>query len=501
MQKQKHFRAGINVESGPNLLSTRPSSGGLSSLGYNNAVDRCDSIDFEALCQKPSPKKLEYKMPFSLVEYRFPSDQPTPTRGASGKGLIVPNVCGRNIKQRPWSASQAERQNRSRPQAWGYIIPSSNDFAIEKISEHDNSINASSHEKNAPASELGHASLERRVEYNPTNFDSSATERPWQQRLVFPSERPQSAQPQSSQPHKRLGLSSGQRNLFADNERGPNYAHLLAQRKNAHPIADIHGNLQLVDVLMQMRQQASGRCVQVIDFMRPFDKLRHGCVTFAEFRRCLDLCGCFQLSEEQHHTVQEAFAQVSGTHGCPTARINYSAFCEILQPKTSCTAVADQHRHLVDMLARAELSRPRPGGGSAAACGARRLSHEASQRTLRMVRDLARKVQASRWPVGDVLAGLDPLRRGVVSRPQLSEVRSAVKRASRPPSHGSDPPVFLQTGLKGLGPPSHGSDSFWSACLYSRNEGVRLPAKRTPRLVLGAICECRQAFRGLGRTA
>jgi hypothetical protein len=416
----------IKVTSGAALKSTsaRPKSAGVSSLGYPSAVDRCDSMDFEAL-SKSKQQASASKSPQPNMPKKIDIALSINPDGSEG------NDRNRSVRQRPWSANHVDRFSRSRPQAWGCLIQDNPDRVNDSIAEESDFGN-----------NFGQGSLKSRDEYSPPK----SPERAWQQRLVFPSERPRSAQP------LRVSLSPEYKsNLPQRVQKGSNLANFNVRgRSSIDPwIASSHDGsthtLRLVDILMQMRQQASGRSVQVIDFMRPFDKLRHGFITFAEFRRSMDLCGCFQLAEDEHRLVQEAFAQISGTAGCPTARINYFAFCELLQPKTSSfTSFSVEHRRLLDLLAKAEAGRSRgPRGG--APCT--RLSFEAAQRTLRALRGVARRLQACRRPVGDVLAGYDPLRRGFVSQAQMAEVLGALRIHQNTPPHTPEytPPLYTKS--------------------------------------------------------
>ena len=419
------FEDCIKVTSGSTLKTTsiRPRSAGVSSLGYLSAVDRCDSFDFTVLTNSkeqsfqclenrsrstpgnPSEQQRtletggiihEPEIPPTKIEYRFPEND----------SWDLSRPIKHRTKERPWSASQVDRISRFRPQAWGCLIP--NMDPKQTITE-------------SPEN-FGQDSLNIRCEYSPHHKQ----ERAFQQRLVFPSERSRSVQP------LRVDLSRSGR-VELNRKRFPTCAQAEGNSNHGDckypwPMKSESGTNQvdrdaqdkkLIETLMQMRQQASGRCVHVIDFMRPFDKFRHGYITFAEFRRSLDLCGCFQLGEDEHRCVQEAFAQISGTAGCPTARINYFAFCEILQPKTSYTSFSSEHRRLLDLITTADGNRPRNADRPALG---KRLSYEATQRTLRVLKGVAQKVQTCQWPIGDMLASFDPLRRGIITKAQLAEV-------------------------------------------------------------------------------
>jgi hypothetical protein len=175
--------------------------------------------------------------------------------------------------------------------------------------------------------------------------------------------------------------------------------------------------MEVAEIIQDMRQQASFRCLHVADFLRPFDRFKRGAVCAADFRRGLDQCGCFALSEAQHAQLRSAFMIDTDriAVNSPTARVAYAAFCELLQPKCAApTALTHDLQRLKQLVAGAERR---------AACAASSgLSVERSRRTARLLRDLAGRVKAGRLAVRDCLVVFDGRAEGRIDKEHLEQV-------------------------------------------------------------------------------
>ena len=81
--------------------------------------------------------------------------------------------------------------------------------------------------------------------------------------------------------------------------------------------------------------------MRITDFMRPYDKFKTGFVTFSEFRRAMEACGCFaDVSEDEYDTILQLFKEAMpvrpysarGPYSETFKRVSYACFCEVVQP-------------------------------------------------------------------------------------------------------------------------------------------------------------------------
>ncbi|KAJ1480558.1 hypothetical protein T484DRAFT_2793406 [Baffinella frigidus] len=162
-----------------------------------------------------------------------------------------------------------------------------------------------------------------------------------------------------------------------------------------------------------MRAKGASKYIRVVDFMSPYDRMRRGTVSASEFRRSLEACGCFgDLTEGDHTTVLQAFVEVpdrpqrpltaGAARPSPVDRVNYAAFCEILQPVgDKRVRLTDDDRLVQQMVQKRAEAADSPLGGNV-------LSREGELKVHDVTARILQSVRASRVPVRDLLQSFDP---------------------------------------------------------------------------------------------
>lgn len=162
-----------------------------------------------------------------------------------------------------------------------------------------------------------------------------------------------------------------------------------------------------INILAFMRSAAGKKHVRVMDFMVSFDKLKRGHISCNEFRRSLESCACFgDISEEEYNLVFSFFL-----HECtkdvdvlsPSSRINYAAFCEVLQPAGNKGIKLN-----VDQQVLKEIGQQKQTPKQDSALATNELSPEGEAKLQTLVTRILDTIAKARIPVRDFLQNFDP---------------------------------------------------------------------------------------------
>ena len=201
--------------------------------------------------------------------------------------------------------------------------------------------------------------------------------------------RPGSARPRSSY---------AERLIHADADEFARFHKLL-------PSQDV--TQRAINILAYMRSAAGKKHVRVMDFMISFDKLKRGHISCNEFRRSLESCACFgDISEEEYNLVFSFFLHESTKDVdvlSPSSRINYTAFCEVLQPAGNRGVKLN-----VDQQVLKEIGQQKPNFAQDSALATNELSPEGEAKLRTLMARMLDTIARARIPVRDFLENLDP---------------------------------------------------------------------------------------------